>query len=343
MKGSWLRPWPVPAAIVLFPMLLVAGCGGGQSSSPSPTATVSTTSTLAGGLTSAAVFAEPDDKRAQLAAALRSASKSVDLTMYLLTDRTLIHDLEYAHGKGAQVRVILERNPYGMGASSRSANQSAYNQLTAADIPVHWAPSRFALTHEKTMIVDGTTAYILTLNFTASAFSTNREFGVIDRDAVDVQAAGAIFEADWNDRTYSATDPNLVLSPVNSRADLLALIGRAKRSIDVYAEEVQDAAVENALAAAQKRSAQVRLISNEGDSSNTRGLALLTGAGVQVHLLKSPYIHAKLIVVDGTMAFVGSENISTASLDRNRELGVLLSDHSAIKRLESVFERDWAR
>jgi cardiolipin synthase len=239
--------------------------------------------------------------------------KSVDLTMYLLTDHTLIHDLEYAKGNGAQVRVILEQNPYGFGASSRSANQSAYDQLMAANIPVHWAPSRFALTHEKTMIVDGKTAYILTLNFTASAFSKNREFGVIDRNAADVQAADAVFSADWNDQTYSPTDPNLVLSPSNSRADFVALIRRATRSIDVYAEEVQDRSIEAALSAAQKRGVQVRLISNAGDSSNAQGLATLRTAGVQIRLLKTPYIHAKLILVDGTLAFVGSETRSENS------------------------------
>jgi cardiolipin synthase len=40
---------------------------------------------------------------------------------------------------------------------------------------------------------------------------------------------------------------------------------------------------------------------------------------------------------------VGSENISTASLDRNRELGVLVSDRRAITRLRATFEQDWVR
>jgi phosphatidylserine/phosphatidylglycerophosphate/cardiolipin synthase-like enzyme len=322
---------------------LLAGCGGHQATVAVPTPTRQATTALGNGLASATVFAEPGDKRTLLAGALRSATKSIDLTMYLLTDRTLIHDLEYAQGNGVRVRVILEHNPYGMGASSRSENQSAYNQLTAADIPVHWAPARFALTHEKTMIVDGATAYILTLNWTASAFSRNREFGVVDSNPVDVRAADAIFQADWNDTPYTPTDANLVLSPSNSRADFLSLIGRATKSIDVYAEEVQDSAVEAAFAAAQRRGVQVRLISNAGDASNAKGLAAIEQAGVQVHLLTSPYIHAKLIVVDGSLAFVGSENISAASLDRNRELGVMLRDRSAIASLEATFEHDWAR
>jgi phosphatidylserine/phosphatidylglycerophosphate/cardiolipin synthase-like enzyme len=39
---------------------------------------------------------------------------------------------------------------------------------------------------------------------------------------------------------------------------------------------------------------------------------------------------------------VGSENISTSSLDNNRELGVLVNDQNSLSRLTSTFEQDWA-
>ncbi len=334
------------SAILLCSTLPLAGCAGqahSTSPTPVPAAAVLMETNLGSGLANASLIVEPDDKRTEVTRALRAASKSVDLTMYLLTDRTLIHALEYAHGNGVQVRVILERYPYGFGVSGRSANQNAYDQLTAANIQVHWSPSRFALTHEKAMIVDGKSALILTLNFTASAFTTNREFGVIDQDPTDVRAADAIFSADWNDRSHSPSDPHLVVSPSNSRASLDALVRRAKRSVEVYAEEVQDTAIEAALAAAQKRGAAVRLISNANDASNTKGLNRLRNAGVRIHLVTSPYIHAKVIIVDRSLAFVGSENISSASLDENRELGVILSDKRAISRLEVTFDHDWSR
>ena len=55
------------------------------------------------------------------------------------------------------------------------------------------------------------------------------------------------------------------------------------------------------------------------------------------------YVHAKAIIADGRRAFVGSENLSTASLDHNRELGVIVADSSAIQVLESTFDGDWAQ
>ncbi|HWE60935.1 MAG TPA: phospholipase D-like domain-containing protein [Chloroflexota bacterium] len=296
---------------------------------------------LGNGVANVQLIVEPDDKTRRLTRPLRAARQSVDLTMYLLTDRTLIHDLEYAAAHGAAVRVILEQTPFGEGASSRSANQSAYDQLSAADIPVRWASSRYQLTHQKTMIIDGQTAYILTLNYTYSAFSKNREFAVIDHTPADVREAEAIFNADWTGATPALPDPNLFVSPVNSRARMMALLARARHSVDVYAEEVQDTAIEDVLVAAARRHVQVRLISNAGDSSNARGIVRLRQGGVAVHLVSAPYIHAKLVLVDGRWAFVGSENFSPTSLDRNRELGVLISDPTALQRLQATFARDW--
>ena len=52
-------------------------------------------------------------------------------------------------------------------------------------------------------------------------------------------------------------------------------------------------------------------------------------------------MHAKIIVVDGVKAFVGSENISTQSLDQNRELGIIVSDTTILNKLQSTFQTDW--
>ena len=59
------------------------------------------------------------------------------------------------------------------------------------------------------------------------------------------------------------------------------------------------------------------------------------------------YIHAKMVLADyGTDAaqvFLGSENFSRTSLNRNRELGILLREPDLLDRLHAVFEQDWAK
>lgn len=300
------------------------------------------TQPLGAGIAAVRLLVEPDDGKRKLTRPIRQARRTLDLTMYLLTDHTLIHDLEYAAADGVRVRVLLERRPFGNDASGTSTNQSAYDQLYAADIPVRWTSGRYALTHQKTLIVDGATAYIMTMNWSRAAFTSNREFAIADTDPADVREALAIFEADWHNTIPVLRDPNLFVSPVNSRARLLALLRRARFGVEIYAEEVQDRQLEDALVACARRGVRVRLISNAGDATNAAGIARLRAGGVRVHLLHQPYIHAKLAIADDRWAFVGSENISAASLDRNRELGVLVADPDALARLSATFEQDWS-
>ena len=38
------------------------------------------------------------------------------------------------------------------------------------------------------MVIDGATAYIMTMNLTNSAFDNNRDYAIVDRTAADVSA-----------------------------------------------------------------------------------------------------------------------------------------------------------
>ena len=59
--------------------------------------------------------------------------------------------------------------------------------------------------------------------------------------------------------------------------------------------------------------------------------------------LHHPNVHAKTVIADGQRAFVGSQNLTATSLDRNREVGILIDDPAAIQRLQQVFEADWSQ
>ena len=98
------------------------------------------------------------------------------------------------------------------------------------------------------MVLDGKVAYIMTSNFSRSALggysgssgSRNREYGIIDSNPQDVQAISAIFSADWNHTTAQFNDPNLVVSPINSRKAFTTLIASAHHALLIEAEEMQD-------------------------------------------------------------------------------------------------------
>ena len=62
------------------------------------------------------------------------------------------------------------------------------------------------------------------------------------------------------------------------------------------------------------------------DWATLHWLPALVARGVQVHLLAPPFSHAKLFVVDGSYAHIGSVNVDTRSLRLNFEIAVEVYD-----------------
>jgi cardiolipin synthase A/B len=164
----------------------------------------------------------------------------------------------------------------------------------------------------------------------------------VDTHGEDVAEAVAIFQADWNRTQPVLHDTNMVVSPVNSRAKITALIASAQTSLLIEDEEMYDASSEDALIVAACRGVGVRLILPGPADIAAADVARLRAGGVQLVYVSAPFIHAKVIVADGRLAFVGSENFSATSLDENREVGLLLSDTTALATITATFERDWA-
>ncbi len=318
--------------IVLFIVSIAVGCKTTASTPPANGNTSKITATIV----------EPDDGVKPILEFIRQAKSTVDIEVYLLSERGVLDALKEAKQRGINVRVMLEEHPFGGG----EGNATVFRQLRDAGINVKWSNPAFRFTHEKVIIVDRAAAAIMTLNITRSSFTQNREFAVIDNAPNIVAQVQAIFDADWERRAYKSSDPNLVVSPDNARGKLLDLIGNAQRSLDIYAEEMNEKTVEDALIKAVKRGVKVRVIMSAAQSTerdgNERGRANIRRAGADVRIVNKPYIHAKIILVDKNLAFVGSQNFSATSLDQNRELGLVVSNSSTLERIQTVFDKDWA-
>ena len=80
------------------------------------------------------------------------------------------------------------------------------------------------------------------------------------------------------------------------------------------------------------------------DSEWDSEFSQLESAGVHIDLYPNTtsalYIHAKVIDVDSARAFVGSENFSTASLNYNRELGIITSFAGVVGPLNTTLSSD---
>jgi phosphatidylserine/phosphatidylglycerophosphate/cardiolipin synthase-like enzyme len=285
------------------------------------------------------VIVEPDgQKGAELVSAIRAAKTSVHMTMYLLSSSQVIQALIDQHNAGVDVKVVLNQTFPTNGGD----NSSVYSQLTSAKVPVVWAPSTFTYTHEKCVILDGTQAWIMTMNATNSSPTANREYLAIDNDAADVAEAEAIFEADYAGKSIQPSGA-LVVAPVNAQSKIVAVASSATTTLDVEGEEFSDTQTANAIAAAAKAGVKVRVVVANTTPTSTQTTAINTvkAAGATVVATASPYIHAKAMIADNKTMYVGSANFSTGSLRYNRELGVILADPTEIAKVAAAIDTDF--
>jgi len=330
--------------------LLAAGCGAESAGAPSSTGTPlssATTAPPASTNTSAApsrpsathvLITEPDAGLAPVLSAVTGARRQVDMVMYEDEDTHVNAALTADEQRGVKVRVLLNGGYDGDGSAQ---NLAGYSYLRAHSVPVRWTPPYFALTHQKTLIVDGR-AYILTFNLTPQYYASSRDFGVIDTIPADDSAVEQTFEADWNGHPITApTGADLVWSPGSEQAQV-NLISSASGFVDVYNEEMDSPTIEQALAADAQRGVNVKVTMTAG-SSWDRAFAQLTDAGVHVrtYAQNAPlYIHAKMILTS-TRVFIGSENFSATSMLQNREVGLITSDRTIRASLERTFDADY--
>ncbi len=272
------------------------------------------------------LITEPQAGNAPFLALIAGARHTVTLTMYELEDPSIEHALAAEAGRGVNVRVRLNGGYY---SERVSTNQLAYNYLADHHVHVRYTPSYFPLTHQKTLTIDGHIAVVMTLNFDG-AYSTTRDYAIIDRQTADVRANLATFDPDYEGRPIqpSAGVGDLVWSPGAADA-FLSLVDSARQSIDLENEEMDYTLATDALCADARRDVAIRIVMTY-QSKWASAFSKLSGCGASIRLYHGQryYIHAKLLLVDAREALVGSQNLSTTSLDGNRELSIELRRHA---------------
>jgi cardiolipin synthase A/B len=299
----------------------------------------------AGGATAVGdLYTEPGAGFSVVYKLIDHAKKTVDLVIFELNDTDAEHALGDAAHRGLRVRVILDER-------EKNTNSDAADYLTGHGVKVVWSSGEFRYTHQKTLIVDGSTALIMTANLTSQYYADTREFLVKDTRKADVNAIEKVFAADFEHRAVDPpTGEDLLWSPTNAKDRMLDLIHGAKHTIRVYDEELSDSTIVTALGEAAKSGVRVQICSENQYGHYDKQFTKLTDAGVKVSYFSSShgfYIHAKVIEVDegtsGARMYVGSENFTTNSLRNNRELGLILTGKTVLRSVASTFAGDFAK
>jgi phosphatidylserine/phosphatidylglycerophosphate/cardiolipin synthase-like enzyme len=280
---------------------------------------------------------QPDQDEGPVEAVLTPAATSIRMMIYLLGTSQILTTLEQKASAGLKVQVILDQ-------TQMAYDQAAHDALQEAGAEVQWSNPKFAFTHAKTIVVDDSIGVVSSGNYDEPDMSSNRDYTMIDRDPQDVAQLATIFDSDWADAAPDLSCTRLVVSPVNSRARILALINSATKTLDIESLEFGDSQVEQAVAAKAKAGVAVRLLLSDPGfySGILEAVNKMEALGVTPRDLVTPNLHLKSILVDGTTVYAGSENLSENSLDNNREVGLIFTQPDIFATIQATFDKDWA-
>jgi cardiolipin synthase len=270
---------------------------------------------------------QPDDGFRPLVHAVKTAKRSIDIVIFRFDFPELEKALAAAVTRGVIVRALIAHTNRGGEKNLRKLEL----RLLAAGVIVARTDDDLARYHSKVMIVDES-LFVLGFNYARLDIERSRSFGLVGRDRRLLKEAAALFTADATRQPYKPGHDRFVVSPESSRLLLTSFLSRAKKQLLIYDVRISDRMMIRALEERHKAGVEIKIIGKV-----ERGLA-----GAETKKLAGLRLHVRAIVRDGTTAFVGSQSLRKLELDRRREVRLIVRDTRTARKIQAVFEADWA-
>lgn len=324
------------------------------------------------------IYTEGDEMIEALLRDIASAQQHIHMQYYVIasdsTGERVVSALLAKAAQGIQVRLLYDH------VGSWEANSSFFKKIARGGIEVvPFLRVVFPLltskvnyrNHRKVVVIDGVVGYIGGMNI-ADRYTLGNHLGKW-RDThmrITGSAVGALqasFVADW----YAASQRILPSSvyqhsmptgsapmqifqsgPTDEWRTLLqtfcrALYGAQHSVLIETPYFLPNETLMRAIIGTALSGVEVRLIlPHQSDSWAVRMasdsyLTALLRAGVRIYRYQRSFIHSKLMVVDDTLAILGSANLDFRSLEHNFELTAVIYDKDLVQRLRNIAERDF--
>jgi phosphatidylserine/phosphatidylglycerophosphate/cardiolipin synthase-like enzyme len=269
---------------------------------------------------------QPDAGVTPVVTAIKSAKKSLDVTVFRLDRNEVTRALEDAVGRGINVRALIAHTHSGSDKVLRKLEL----RLLAAGVTVSRTADDLVRYHGKMMIIDDRILHVYGFNFTRLDIAKSRSLGVITKNRKLVQEALKLFRADDTRQTYMPGADRFVVSPENARERLAKFISGARKQLLIYDPHVSDDAMLRLIKQRINAGVDVRVIGK-------------VEAKWKVRCEKFPgrRLHIRAIMRDGRRAFLGSQSLRRLELEKRREIGIIVNDRRVVKQMIAVFQKDW--
>lgn len=288
-----------------------------------------------------------------LAAEIGRVQRTLDIAAYEFNSPALTQAVIDARRRGVRVRMVTDNE------AGREDEDSTIPQLEAAGVNVV-DDGRSALMHNKFMILDSTTVWTGSMNYTINDTYRNNNHMISLRSRQAVQNYQAEFDEMFVQGQFGPRSPAQTPNPFFTldgipiatffapEDEVIAAIDTtlsgAQRSIrfmtfSFTVDEMGDIIQQRAQDGVQVQG----IFERTGSETQFSELRRLFCAGLNVRQDGNPFVlHHKVFIVDDEIVISGSFNISENATRSNDENLIIITDRDLAAQFTAEFNRRWA-
>lgn len=287
-----------------------------------------------------------------LASAIDAARGTLDIAAFEFNDPAITKAVLDALGRGVRVRMVTDDD------NGLNADDTTIGQLTAAGIPVV-SDGRSALMHNKFMIIDGTTVWTGSLNYTVNGVYRNNNNLIALRSRRAVESYQAEFNEMFEQKEFGPRSPTgnaanfqqdgtpvrIVFAPEDNVLQvILDNLNQAHSSIRFMAFSFTVDDIGNLIEQKAGGGVAVQgIFETTGSETRFSEMTPLLCDGLAVRQDGNPFIlHHKVFIIDDDTVLTGSFNFSENATNSNDENMVIITDPNLAAQYQAEFDRRWA-
>lgn len=120
-----------------------------------------------------------------------------------------------------------------------------------------------------------------------------------------------------------------MISPIDSRSKIESLITSTQKNLLIYIQTLDDDHIISMLEKLRSENKKIIICTADNEANAARKLDFPDWSW---KMIRKPYLHAKVIIVDHMQVFIGSHNLTTNAIENNREMGIILNNVPDIVR-----------
>ncbi|MBI1282463.1 MAG: DUF1669 domain-containing protein [Anaerolineaceae bacterium] len=289
----------------------------------------------------------------QIADAINQVQRTLDIAAFEFNNPVITAAVLAAKQRGVVVRMVVD-NVHGL-----QSNDTTLGQLSVVGIPIV-DDDRQALMHNKFMIMDSTTVWTGSYNYTINDTYRNNNNMLSFRSQKLVQDFQNEFNKMFEQKKFGASKPSntpfvtfnqdgtpiqVLFAPEDRVVAALAVaLSGATQSIRfmAFSFTLDDIAGVMQLKA-QQGVVITGIFETTGSETKYSELTPLFCSGLAVRQDGNPYVlHHKVFIIDDKTVVAGSFNFSTSARDDNDENMLIITDPDLAAQYIEEFNRRWA-